>query len=99
MATVEEIAQLRLLVDIPVADPPYTDAYLSDLIDAYGMDTSASIIWRQKAAKAASFVDMTESGSSRKLSQLRQAALEMAGSFQPGEESAAAPFVIPIERL
>jgi hypothetical protein len=99
MATIQEVLDLRLLVDISSEDPPYTDEYLGTLIDTYGIDTAGSIIWRQKAASYASFVDMTESGSSRKLSQLRQAALEMANGLSPVEESVSGgSFVVPIER-
>lgn len=98
MATVAEIEELRLLIGIPSDTAPYTDEYLSNLIDEHGMDTAASLVWRQKAASYAGMVDMSESGSSRKLSQLRQAALEMADSFGPGAE-APSSFTWPIERV
>jgi hypothetical protein len=99
MATVAEVAELRLLIDIPSADPPYTDEYLGSLIDTYGMDIAAATVWRQKAASYSSLVDMSESGSSRKLSQLREAALEMASGFQgTDQETAKVSFVVPIER-
>lgn len=99
MASVEEVAELRLLVAIPTDDPPYTDQYLSTLIDTYGMDTAAATIWRQKAAAASGLVDMSESGSSRKLSQLAATALDMANSFEGNAgEAQKVSFVVPIER-
>jgi hypothetical protein len=97
MATEEEVAELRLLVDVASVDPPYTDEYLAMLIDTYGMDTAAATVWRQKAASYSSLVDMSESGSSRKLSQLREAALDMAAGFGGGQ-AGTGPFVVPIER-
>lgn len=98
MATVDQVARLRLLTDLPDDVTPYTDEYLSGLIDAYGMDAAASLLWKEKAAKYAGMVDMTESGSSRKLSQLREAALEMANGFEP-EPKTSGSFTWPIERV
>jgi hypothetical protein len=41
----------------------------------------ASVIWREKAASYADLVDVSESGSSRKLSDLRKGALEQAAYY------------------
>lgn len=100
MASLEEVEELRLLVDIVSTDAPYTDEYLGTLIDTYGMDTAAATIWRQKAAAASTLVDMSESGSSRKLSQIRDAALGMAGHFDNiGQTDQRVSFTHPIERV
>lgn len=82
MATETDIETLRLLTDVS-DDPPYTDEYLAALIDAEGtVDMAAVVVWRQKAAKLAGYVDTTESGSSRKLSQMHEQALKMADAQQ-----------------
>jgi hypothetical protein len=85
-------------------DPPYTDEYLSALIDEQGsVELAAVTIWRIKAAQTAGFVDVTESGSSRKLSQLTDQALKMAGALSTNEDGGvvgfAAPFTIGSERV
>lgn len=79
MATADDIAALRRAIDEPVNAEPYTDAYLSGLLDASGtVDHAASTVWTNKAAATASLVDVSESGSSRKLSDLNRNALAMA---------------------
>lgn len=102
MATETEIKTLRLITDTPCDDPPYDDAYMAALIDEAGSpDLAAVTIWRIKAAKSAGFVDTTESGSSRKLSQLTDQALKMAGAIggETGGTSIGAPFTIGSERV
>lgn len=86
MASAEEIAALRLLIGQPDNTPPYTDDELSDRIDAADgdLDLVAYNIWTEKAASYSDAVDMTESGSSRKLSQLVDNALKMASRFESG---------------
>lgn len=83
MASAEEIAALRLLIGQPDDVAPYTDAELSDRIDETGdLDLLAYNIWTEKAASYSDVVDMTESGSSRSLSQLQKNALSMAATFE-----------------
>lgn len=81
MATSTDIARLRRLAD--AADTTaYPSQDLSDRIDAAGsVEQAAADIWREKAAQYAALVDTTEGSSSRKLSQLRSAALEMASQY------------------
>lgn len=83
MATVDEIAALRILIAEPVDAEPYTDVRLGALLDE-GTDprTIASSIWREKAASYASLVDVQEGNSKRTLSQLQSQALKMAASFE-----------------
>lgn len=103
MATEAEIAELRLKTDLPESDPPYTNEFLSALIDAQeSVDGAAGVVWRHKAASYASLVDTSESGSSRKMSQLQENALRMASladvdALAPSDLTGFA-YTIPIER-
>lgn len=82
MATVQEIARLRRMVNEPTADT-YSDADLSGLIDlSENLDTAAADIWQEKAAALAYLVNVSESGSSRNLSDLQKNALSLAASFR-----------------
>jgi hypothetical protein len=87
MATSEEIAALRLLIDEP-SSTFYTDQMLASLVDQAesNLNAAASDIWQQKAARFSTLVDITESGSSRKMSNLYSNALAMAKHF--ADESA-----------
>lgn len=82
MATAAEIAALRLLVNEPDDSNGWSDERLEALIDA-GDSTNAiaSGIWTAKAATFTTLVDVSESGSSRKLSDLHKQALAMATYF------------------
>lgn len=71
MATYEQIQALRRAIAEPQDADPYTDVTLNERIDAAGgVNAAAAEIWGEKAAEAAGLVDTTESGSSRKMSQL-----------------------------
>jgi hypothetical protein len=53
------------------------------IIDAAdSMNSAAIIVWEGKAASAASYVDTTESGSSRKMSQVYDQALRMVAHYR-----------------
>lgn len=79
MATPEEIAELRNRTDEPSDSSSYSDEQLSALIDELeSLDLATGVVWKWKAAKFASLVNVTESGSSRALSDLMAHALEMA---------------------
>lgn len=78
MATSEQITQFRRMIGELTDGEPWTDAYISAMIDASAsLNRAASRAWLEKAAFYAGMVDMGESGSTRRLSQLRQGALEM----------------------
>jgi hypothetical protein len=69
MASTEEIAALRLLIN-------------GDVIDAAGsLNAAAGQAWVQKASSYAEVVDVAESGSSRKLSDLHKHALTMSDHY------------------
>jgi hypothetical protein len=87
MATAEEIASFRLLIAEP-DENTYTDAALSDILDAAsGPNAAAGAIWTQKAAAAATLVNVSESGSSRSLGDLQKNALNMAQLFNGAAET------------
>jgi hypothetical protein len=82
MATPEEVAELRLLIDEPVVGDPYTDEYLGDVIDDKGsLQAAALYMWGLKAARYSSLVDMAEGTSSRKMSDMMDNALKMRQQF------------------
>lgn len=81
MATTSEIKELRGLVQEPNNAEPWTDDYLSGLIDRYGIRASAQSIWTQKAAERVDLVNISEGGSSRSMSDAHKHALDMIGVF------------------
>lgn len=83
MATAEQIAVLRAKINQPDNIEPYTDAALGALIDAAEGDTDevAGSIWGQKAASFSTLVDVSESGSSRKMGDLYKNAMAMSNFF------------------
>jgi hypothetical protein len=64
-ATIEDVRHLKRIA--PAG--PYDDAELIQLIDDKGMNGAAAELWQVQVSASASLVDVTESGSSRKLSQ------------------------------
>lgn len=94
MATVEQVAQLRLMVAEP-DETTYTDDMLSVLIDSYALTDlplveSAYSVWVQKAASYADLVDISEGGSSRKNGDLHKRALTMADLYKGQLDAATA---------
>lgn len=82
MATAEEIAVFRLLIAEPEDDDPYTDLILGERLDAAtSPEALAATIWTEKSASYAALVNVSESGSSRNLSDLHKNALAMAAHF------------------
>lgn len=82
MATAEEIAEFRLLIDEQADKLPYTDSRLGERIDgATSIQALAAAIWTEKAAAYAALVNTSESGSSRSLGDLQDKALRMAATF------------------
>ena len=83
MATVDQVAALRLLISEPDDAEPYTDAALSARLDAdQDADKTAYNIWTEKAAAWAGLADISEGGSSRKQGDLYEQALKMAEYFK-----------------
>lgn len=90
MATSQEIAELRINIKEPNNVEPWTDEFLGDMIDAYGVDEASYRIWRSKATTVNSLVDISEGGSSRKMSQVYENYLKTADSFLPNTKTAKA---------
>lgn len=87
MATPDAIARLRQVI----GDTDLSDAQLGAIIDEFDgdLDASSRWVWRMKAAGYVTVVDVAESGSSRKLSDMFDHALKMAsfdgdGDGEPG---------------
>lgn len=101
MATESEIASLRRATALSEDDVVYTDSLLGGMIDDLGFEAAAAQIWREKAASVAGLVDTTESGSSRALSQLRDAYLGMADAIHPETEAPASggSYTVAVERV
>jgi hypothetical protein len=101
MASDTDIARLRRATNLTADDEIYTDELLSGMIDDLGFETAASTIWREKAATYSGLVDTTESGSSRRLSQLQEQALKMAAGLGGDDEvtTTGGSFTVEIERV
>ena len=88
MATVEELVQLRDMVDEPDLEGGWTDERLELFIEnsrntdgSTNLRRAAGRVWEAKAAEASNLTDVTESASSRRNSQVFEHALKMASQF------------------
>lgn len=72
MATIEDLKQLKRIA--PAGD--YDTDELMTLIDEKGINGAAAELWQVQVSATASLVDVTESGSSRKMSQVHDRAKE-----------------------
>lgn len=82
MASTTQIDELRALTDVATNDAVFTPLVLGTLIDEHGMNAAAASVWRRKAASYSGLVDVSESGSSRSMSQMFRNATQQADSFQ-----------------
>lgn len=82
MATSNQIAEVRTNTQEYVNVAPYTDEYIGDLIDSYGIKEAEHKIWIAKRNTVANLVDISEGGSSRKNSQLFEAYSKIAASYE-----------------
>jgi hypothetical protein len=101
MATEDELARFRRLTALEANDAVYTDAVLDGMIEDLGFDPAVKAVWTEKAASVAGLVDTTESGSSRRLSQLRESYLGMATSVSGSttDTTTGGSFTVEIERV
>ena len=83
MATPEQLALLREYVNELDDAGGWTDAKLTTLLESVGDDVrkAAGQVWQAKAGQLTTLNDITESGSSRRLSQTFDHALKMAAHF------------------
>lgn len=74
------IRELRRIVP----DGDYSDSLLAAMMGANdgSVNATAGQVWREKAVEYAALVDITESGSSRKMSQLYDRAVKQAGIYE-----------------
>lgn len=80
------LAVRRLILDTTtpyIFSDPEIEAVLTE-VDG-DVDLAAGKLWRSIAAKYHKMTDITEAGSSRKLSQMFENALKMAAIYDPGE--------------
>lgn len=81
MADASDIAVVRANTASPDNVDPFTDEFVSDLIDALGVAGASAAIWRQKAASYVTMTDVTEAGASHKFTDLHKNALAMAAAY------------------
>lgn len=98
MATSTQITEVRLNTKILSTDEPYTDQVIGDLIDAYGVNGASSKLWTAKAASVANLVDISEGGSSRKMSELHKTYLSFADRFAADGDGDGIPDGVPAPR-
>lgn len=83
MATVDQIDTLRRYIAEPDSSGDWSDETLSAIIDSsLTLNDAAIEVWDAKAAAAASLVDISEGGSSRKNSDVLKNAQAMAALFR-----------------
>jgi hypothetical protein len=87
MATIEDLKHLKRIA--PKGD--HDDGELLELIDAVGMNGAAAELWQVNVSVTASLVDVTESGSSRKLSQAHDRAVSQYEYYRNLFEGETAP--------
>jgi hypothetical protein len=89
MASEDSIAELRLLINEPDESNGWTDEKLAVIIDANEtLNIAASKVWYLKAGQFSTLVDVAESGSSRKLSDLMKNAQAMGGLYASADGTA-----------
>lgn len=93
MATQVQVDQLRRFANYTDADP-YDDAQLAALIDARSVYHVAAMLWDEKAASYSTLVDISESGSSRKMGDSYKNALAMAKYFRDLANAEEAPAAV-----
>lgn len=82
MATPAQISEVRVNTQQLENVEPYTDEFISDLIDAYGVTETEHKIWISKRNTVANLVDISEGGSSRKNSQLFEAYSKIVAGYE-----------------
>lgn len=99
MASVSDIATVRQNVN-ESTNETYSDEVIGAMVDASDVAGATAAIWRQKAARYAELVDVTESGSSHRYSDLHKNALAMAKSWdRPVDELIAERNVVRVKRI
>jgi hypothetical protein len=82
VADASQVAEVRSNTNEPSDSEDYTNTIVETLVDALGVNGASATIWRRKAAKYASLVDVSEAGSSHALGDLQKKALDMALMYE-----------------
>lgn len=102
MATAEELTLVREYIAEPNEDNGWTDERITVFVDeADNLHLAAADMWGVKAGTAAGLVNVSESGSSRSLSDLLRQAREMEAYYRQRGEAALgtdAPIIARIRR-
>lgn len=103
MATDDQIRELRALVAEEDPNGEWDDESLGAVFDAAsGMNAAASRVWSIKAGRYSRLVDVSESGSSRKLGDLYKNAIAMSRAYGdadlPAEAEASGPVITRMRR-
>lgn len=85
MATAEQIAEVRVATREYVNVEPFTNDYISSMIDQYGIIGAEQRIWIAKRNQAATLVDTSEGGSSRKNSQVFDQYSKIVAGYESAE--------------
>lgn len=95
------IDQLRRMIDDTVEPYKYSLETLEAYLDVNNGDLRAvaSVVWREKAAKVATLVNVREGTSSRDLGKIYDNYLKMAESFETVIEIPEVPTTRAIERI
>lgn len=92
MASLEDVNKLRDLIGEPDESNGWTNEKLAEIIDASASVVEAAAkVWTSKAATYATLVDVSESGSSRKLSDLHKNALAMSSHYNQAHQATLPP--------
>lgn len=94
MATAEEITTLREFIAEPTDVGGWTEARLTNILNRFtavdgsvDVEAAAGYVWSVKASEMSGLVDVTENGSSRKLSDLYKNAMSQASHYRSLSES------------
>lgn len=98
MADDATLARFRRMTALEDTDEVYTDAVIDGMIEDLGFEAACAAVWAEKAAGVAGLVDMTESGSTRKLGDLHGQYLAMAEAAGP-KTTGGSSFTVGIERV
>lgn len=88
MATADDVDLLKRLGSS--AHEAYNDIQLGVMIDNLTINGAAAQLWRETAAATTELVDVSESGSSRKMGDVHKNALAMAKYYQDQVDAATA---------
>ena len=88
MATIADIKLVRVNTQETENVEPYTDDFISSLVDAVGVTETEHKIWIAKRNTMAALVDISEGGSARKNSQIFEAYSKIVLGYEQGDADA-----------